>query len=92
MAAEARAGGAYFMRWRGVEMRFRDEVPNHWRVFIVRAAPALKGLIGTSKSRNAATSIGAMLNYCYTVALGQCTRACVGAGLDPATGAALAQL
>jgi CRISP-associated protein Cas1 len=27
-----------------------------------------------------------MLNYCYTVALGQCTRAVIGAGLDPCHG------
>jgi CRISPR/Cas system-associated endonuclease Cas1 len=61
-------------------------VPDHWRTFIVRAAPALKGLIGTSKARNAATPIGAMLNYVYAVALGQCTRAAIGLGLDPCHG------
>jgi CRISPR-associated protein Cas1 len=86
MAAEARAGGAYFMRFRGAELRFRDEVPIHWRTFIVRAAPVIKGLIGTSKARNAATPMGAMLNYAYTVALGQCTRASIGLGLDPCFG------
>ena len=86
MAAEARAGGAYFLKFRGVELRFRDDVPDHWRVFIVRAAPALKGLIGTSKARNAATPIGAMPNYVYAVALGQCTRAAIGIGMDPCFG------
>jgi hypothetical protein len=39
MAAEARAGGTYFLRFRGREMQFHDEVPEHWRVFVVRAAP-----------------------------------------------------
>lgn len=86
MAAEARAGGAYFLGFRGVELRFRDDVPEHWRVFVVRAAPVLKGLIGTSKSRNAATPIGAMLNYTYAVALGQCMRAVIGVGMDPCLG------
>jgi CRISPR-associated protein Cas1 len=86
MAAEARAGGAYFLRFRGREMQFHDDVPEHWRVFVVRAAPKLQGLIGTSKARNAATPIGAMLNYSYAVGLGQCTRAVVGAGLDPCFG------
>ena len=86
MAAEARAGGAYFLRFRGIKMRFRDDVPEHWRIFIVRSAPALKGLIGTSKARNAATPIGAMLNYVYAVALGQCTRAVIGIGMDPCFG------
>jgi CRISPR-associated endonuclease Cas1 len=90
MAAEARAGGAYFIRFRGSELNFlhsgETSIPDHWRVFIVRAAPVIKGLIGTSKARNAATPIGAMLNYAYTVALGQCTRACIGLGLDPCFG------
>jgi CRISPR-associated protein Cas1 len=86
MAAEARAGGAYFIRFRGSELRFRDNVPDHWRMFIVRAAPVIKGLIGTSKARNAATPIGAMLNYAFMVALGQCTRAVIGAGLDACHG------
>jgi CRISPR-associated protein Cas1 len=86
MAAEARAGGAYFIRWRGSELRFRDDVPDHWRVFVVRAAPVIKGLIGTSKARSAATPIGAILNYAFAVALGQCTRAVIGAGLDACHG------
>jgi CRISPR-associated endonuclease Cas1 len=86
MAAEARAGGAYFLRWRGREMQFEGDVPEHWRVFVIRAAPKLQGLIGTSKARNAATPIGAMLNYGFAVVLSQCTRAVVGAGLDPCFG------
>jgi hypothetical protein len=76
MAAEARAGGAYFLRYRGAELHIRgDTVPDHWRTFIVRAAPVLKGMIGTSKARNAATPLGAALNYVFAVALAQCTRA-----------------
>jgi CRISPR-associated endonuclease Cas1 len=86
MAAEARAGGAYFLRFRGREMQFEGEVPEHWRVFVVRAAPKLQGLIGTSKARNAAAPIGAMLNYGFAMVLGQCTRAVVGAGMDAAHG------
>jgi CRISPR-associated protein Cas1 len=86
MAAEARAGLCYFMRWHGVETRFRDSTPDHWRIFVTRAAPPLKGLIGTSLARNAATPIGALLNYAFAVALGQCTRAIIGAGMDPSIG------
>jgi CRISPR/Cas system-associated endonuclease Cas1 len=99
MTAEARAGGVYFSRFQGSELRFSnesassarlatgiDDVPDHWRVFVARAAPAIKGLIGTSKARNAATPIGALLNYAYAVALGQCTRAVIGAGLDACHG------
>lgn len=48
----------------------------------VELNPTLKGRGGTWKARHAATPFGAMLNYVYTVALGQCTRACVGLDLD----------
>jgi CRISP-associated protein Cas1 len=82
MVAEARAGAAFFMRYRGTEIRFKDAVPDRWRVFAARAGTTLKGRGGTSKARHAATPIGAMLNYAFTVALGQVTRACVGVGLD----------
>jgi CRISP-associated protein Cas1 len=86
MAAEARAGGIYYMQWLGAEIRFKDACPDHWRVFVTRQAPPLKGLIGTSLARNAATPIGAALNYCFSVALGQCTRAVIGTGMDPSFG------
>ncbi len=88
MASEACAGSAHFMRYRGVELRFsrNADVPAHWRAFVVRASPPLKGSTGVSMARNAATPIGAMLNYAYAVALGQCARAIVGAGLDPSFG------
>jgi hypothetical protein len=87
LTTEARAGAAYFMGYRGVELRIRgDVVPDHWRVFAARAGSLIKGRGGTSKARNAATPIGAMLNYVFTVALGQCTRAAIGAGLDPCHG------
>jgi CRISPR/Cas system-associated endonuclease Cas1 len=43
MAAEARAGLCYFTRWHGVGMKFKDAAPDHWRIFITRAAPPLKG-------------------------------------------------
>jgi CRISP-associated protein Cas1 len=88
MASEACAGSAYFMRFRGCELKFsRDaDVPAHWRAFVVRASAPLKGSTGVSMASNAATPIGAMLNYSYAVALGQCARAIVGAGLDPSFG------
>jgi CRISPR-associated protein Cas1 len=86
LVVEGRAGAAYFMRHRGTELRFRDLVPDHWRVFAARAGSLIKGRGGVSRARHAATPIGAMLNYSYTVALGQCTRAVIGAGLDPCHG------
>jgi CRISPR-associated endonuclease Cas1 len=86
LTCEARAGAAFFMRFRGLEMRFRDQVPDHWRVFTARAGTFLPGKRGTSKARYASHPWGAMLNYAYTVALGQCTRAIIGAGLDACHG------
>jgi CRISPR-associated endonuclease Cas1 len=86
LTAEARAGGAYWMRWRGFEIDFRDEVPEHWRVFVMRGGAVLRGRIGTSKARNAIMPLGECLNYAFTVALGQCTRAIVGLGIDPTIG------
>jgi CRISP-associated protein Cas1 len=86
LVAEARAGAAYFMKFRGSEMRFKDDAPAHWCVFAARAGGALKGRGGTSKARHAATAIGAMLNYAYIVSLGQVTRSAVGAGFDACHG------
>lgn len=67
LTCEARAGAAYFMRWRGAEMRFRVEVPAHWKVFTARAGRLLRGKGGTSRARHAATPIGACLNYAFAV-------------------------
>jgi CRISPR-associated protein Cas1 len=88
LVAEARAGAAYFMRWRGFEMRFKpdNDTPQHWHSFAARAAGLLKGKGGTSKARHAATPMGALLNYAYIVGLGQVTRAAIGAGLDACHG------
>jgi CRISPR-associated protein Cas1 len=86
LITEARAGAAYFMRWRSVRLRIRGEVPDHWKGFVTRAGSLLKGRGGMSRARHAATPLNAMLNYVYIVALGQCTRACIGLGLDPCHG------
>ncbi|MGA9214241.1 MAG: CRISPR-associated endonuclease Cas1 [Methylocella sp.] len=86
LTVEARAGAAYFMRFRGVELQTHDGVPAHWRTFTARASGEIKGRGGVSKARHAATPFGAMLNYAYSVALGQCLRACAGAGFDPCFG------
>jgi CRISPR-associated endonuclease Cas1 len=88
LVAEARAGAAYFMRWRGFEIKFKPDssTPQHWQTFAARAAGLLKGKGGTSKARHAASPMGAMLNYAYVVGLGQVTRATIGAGLDACHG------
>jgi CRISPR-associated endonuclease Cas1 len=86
LTIEARAGAAHFMQFRGTEMLFKGSAPDHWRVFTARSGSLLKGKGGTSKARHAATPFGAMLNYAYAIALGQCTRAIIGTGLDPCMG------
>jgi hypothetical protein len=86
LTCEARAGASFFMQFRGSEMRFCDAVPDHWHTFTARAGTFLPGKRGTSKARYAAAPLPAMLNYAYTVALGQCTRAIIGAGLDACHG------
>lgn len=75
-----------FMRWRGLEMRFKDDAPQHWRTFIARAGTMLSGRGGMSRARYAATPMGAMLNYAYIVTLGQVTRAAISMGLDACHG------
>jgi CRISP-associated protein Cas1 len=82
LAAEAHAGAAYWIRWRGTKLHFQGNVPDHWHVFVTRSGVPLIGRIGTSQARNAMSPIGAMLNYSFAVALGQCVRACTGIGLD----------
>jgi CRISPR-associated protein Cas1 len=86
LVAEARAGAAYFMRWRRFELQFKGDAPEYWQVFMARATGLIKGRGGTSKARHAASPMGAMLNYAFMVALGQCTRAVIGAGLDACHG------
>jgi CRISPR/Cas system-associated endonuclease Cas1 len=86
MVAEARSAAAYHMRFRGSEIVFKDQVPDHWRVFSARAASKLKGRGGVSRARNAATPWGSALNYGLAVGLGQCTRALIGLGCDPRLG------
>jgi CRISPR-associated protein Cas1 len=87
LTCEARAAGAYFLKFRGAELRFKSTVPEQWKVFVSRGIGGLgKGKGGVSRARYAATPAGAMLNYGYGVALGQCTRAAIGAGLDPCFG------
>jgi CRISPR/Cas system-associated endonuclease Cas1 len=85
LVAEARAGAAYFMRWRGFPIQFKETypAPKHWQTFAARAAGLHKGKGGTSKARHAASPMGAMLNI---VGLGQATRAVIGAGLDACHG------
>ena len=86
LTVEAGAGAAYFMRWRGIEMRFNKDAPQHWRVFNTRSGSFLRGKSGMSPARHSATPVGACLNYAFAIALGQCTRAIIGMGLDACVG------
>jgi CRISPR-associated endonuclease Cas1 len=88
IAVEAVATGAYWRKWRGFEMRFRDDAPPAWRFFVARATRAQlrHSPRFQASNRHATTPLGALLNYGYAVALAQVVRAIVGLGLDPAFG------
>jgi CRISPR-associated endonuclease Cas1 len=79
---EARAAGAYWKRYVGFRPRLTDRCPTAWAAFRGRLEKR-----GTQAvPRWARNPCNAALNYGYAVALGNCTRALVGLGLDPAFG------
>ena len=82
---EARAGAAYWISWRGVQMRFpkRDvpRVPEHWLTFGSRTSP----LSGFSP-RVAVNPLNAIFNYLYTILETETRLAIAAMGLDPGLG------
>ncbi len=82
LIAEAQAAKVYWRRYVGFRPRLTDRCPAAWSVFRGRLEKRGKQLI----PRWARTPCNAALNYGYAVALGNCTRALVGLGLDPAFG------
>ena len=82
---EARAGAAYWLSWRDVQMQFptRDaaQVPEHWLTFGLRTSP----LSGFSP-RLAVNPLNAILNYLYAVLEAETRLAITSMGLDPGLG------
>jgi CRISPR-associated endonuclease Cas1 len=81
---EAQAARLYWMAWHGVPVTFpRQElrnVPFHWRSFGTRSSPL------TQSPQSAVNPANAMLNYLYTILLGEASIALNIMGLDPALG------
>ena len=82
---EARAGAAYWISWRGVQMQFpkRDamQIPEHWFTFGTRTSP----LSGFSP-RLAINPVNAILNYLYAILEAETRLAIAAMGLDPGLG------
>ena len=82
LIAEAQTARVYWRRYVGFRPRLTDRCPAAWSVFRGRLEKRGKQLV----PRWARTPCNAALNYGYAVALGNCTRALVGLGLDPSFG------
>jgi CRISPR-associated endonuclease Cas1 len=82
LMTEALAAKVYWAAHIGFRPRLTDRCPAAWSVF--------RGRLEKHKTqfvpRWAKSPVNAALNYGYAVALGNCTRALVGLGLDPAFG------
>jgi CRISPR-associated endonuclease Cas1 len=82
LIAEALTAKVYWRRYVGFGPRLTDNCPAAWSVFRGRLEKRGSHLI----PRWARTPCNAALNYGYAITLGNCTRALVGLGLDPAFG------
>jgi CRISPR-associated endonuclease Cas1 len=82
LIAEAQTARVYWRRYVGFKPSLTDRCPAAWSVFRGRLEKRGAQLI----PRWARTPCNAALNYGYAIALGNCTRALVGLGLDPSFG------
>jgi len=82
LIAEALTAKIYWRRYVGFRPRLTARCPAAWSVFRGRLEKRGTQLV----PRWARTPCNAALNYGYAVALGNCTRALVGLGLDPSFG------
>jgi CRISPR-associated endonuclease Cas1 len=82
LITEAKTARVYWKRYIGFRPRLTDRCPAAWSVFRGRLEKRGAQLV----PRWARTPCNAALNYGYAVALGNCTRALVGLGLDPSFG------
>jgi hypothetical protein len=80
---EAEAGAAYWRRWKGQELRFKDGTVAR---FDARARSWRTGRLAEGErqfsNRFATCPINALHNYAGGIVTAQCTRACTGLGLD----------
>lgn len=87
LAIEAQAASAYFRAWRHIDLKWKSmsryPIPDDWREYLSRSS-----LYGGSKMENvfATHPVNAMLNYAYTVLLGQMQLKAIVDGYDPMVG------
>ena len=82
LIAEAHTAKIYWRSHVGFKPRLTDRCPAAWSVFRGRLEKRGTQLV----PRWARSPCNAALNYGYAIALGNCTRALVGLGLDPSFG------
>lgn len=86
-AIEAQAASAYFRAWQSLELKWcalsRYPIPDDWKVFTSRSS-----LFQGKKAENifATHPVNAMLNYAYTMLLGQMQLQAIASGFDPMLG------
>ncbi|MGA5128787.1 CRISPR-associated endonuclease Cas1 [Streptomyces olivoreticuli] len=79
---EAKAAYLYWKSYKGMPIKFKDAVPDHWRSFDRRASVLSK----SDAPRYAANPINALLNLAYTIASAEARLVCHAMGLDPGMG------
>jgi CRISPR-associated protein Cas1 len=82
LIVEAQTARVYWRRYIGFRPRLTERCPAAWSLFRGRLEKRGAQLV----PRWARTPCNAALNYGYAIALGNCTRALVGLGLDPSFG------
>ncbi|MFE3653351.1 CRISPR-associated endonuclease Cas1 [Streptomyces sp. NPDC059152] len=82
-AIEAKTSRYYWQSLKGTEVKFRDDVPEHWTTFQTRSS-ALQSHGKTP--RKAVTPFNAMLNLGYSIGYAESRLACHALGLDTELG------
>ena len=82
-ALEAKASRASWRSIKGTEVKFRDDVPEHWKTFQTRYSPLQRA---GKTPRKAVTPINSMLNLGYSIGYAEARLACHALGLDTELG------
>lgn len=87
LGQEGKAAAAYWGAWTKIDMKWRTSkrypIPDSWRTFVSRSAAQS---FAKARNRNADHPINAMLNYAYTVLMGQMKIRAIAEGYDPFIG------
>ncbi len=87
LGQEGKAAAAYWGAWTKIDLKWRTSkrypIPDTWRTFASRSAAQS---YTKARNRNADHPINAMLNYAYTVLMGQMKIKAIAEGYDPLIG------